>query len=178
MKVAFKSATGTGTTEAAVLFAPVAKATPVLSAYHVTSDKASSLVAVWTGSATVQTTVDAVSGTGQAVLNVTATTGFTTSRVMIVSAATGVPYMRTVTSIQAGVSLTMTTNLPVQFEVGDKVYLLEQIGSLPLAAATVTNYGGEPGILGGNYAKGLAVVADGTSAVTIHTASVYFDDGK
>lgn len=177
MYVSYKSGTATHATEAAVLFAPVSKATPVLTGYHVTSDKAASLVAVWAGSATVFTTVDATSTTGQAVLNVAATTGFTTSRVMVVTAA-GVPYLMTVTSIQAGVSLTMTANLPVEFAVGAKVYLMEQIGSFPLAAATVSNYGGEYGILGGNYAKPLAVVADGTAAVTIHVASVIFDDGK
>lgn len=176
MNVAFKSQTATHATAQVVMFAPIAKATPVLTSYHITSDKASSLVRVYSATA-VMTTCDAISAGSQAVLSVAATTGFSTDQILIVK-ATGVMEYHLVASVQAGVSLTTTANLAGATAVGDRVYQLELIASFPCAAATVSNYGGPNGILGAGIHKPLVVVGDSTSAGTIHVASVTYVDGK
>ena len=176
MNVAYKSGTATHATEAVVKFAPVTQAYPVLTSYHITSDKAAALVKVYAATS-VMTTCDAISAGSQAVLAVTSTTGFSTDQIMIVK-ATGVLEYHLVSSVQAGVSLTTTANLAGATAVGDKVYQLELIGTFPCAAATVSNYGGDAGILGAGVNKPMAVVVDGTSAVTIHVASVVYTDGK
>jgi hypothetical protein len=149
---------------------------PVLTAYHATSDKAGALVKVYSATA-VMTTCDAISAGSQAVLAVASTTGFSTDQILIVK-ATGVMEYHLVATVQAGVSLTTTANLAGATAVGDKVYQLELIGTFPCAAATVSNYGGEAGILGAGIGKPLVVVVDSTSAGTIHVASVTYTDGK
>jgi len=176
MNVAYKSGTATHATAQVVMFAPITKAYPVLTSYHVTSDKAGALVRVYSATAVV-TTCDAISAGSQAVLAVTATTGFSTDQILLVRAGGTMEY-HLVASVQAGVSLTTTANLGAATAVGDKVYQLELIASFPCAAATVSNYGGESGILGAGISKPLVVVGDSTSAGTIHVASVIYTDGK
>ena len=176
MKVAYKSRYATHATEAVAMFAPIAKAMPVLTAYHATSDKAGGLVKIYSATA-VATSCDVISASGQKVLSVAATTGFSTDSILIVK-ATGVMEYHLVASVQSGISLTTTANLANSIAVGDRVYQLEVIATLPLAAATVSNYGGSYGIVGSGMNKPLVVVCDGTAAVTIHTASVVYDDGK
>ena len=75
-----------------------------------TGDQADELDDHLNHNATSDTTVDASSSSGQAVLNVTATTDFVVNDRIVIDLA-GTPEYGQILSIQAGVSLTLTANL-------------------------------------------------------------------
>ena len=67
------------------------------------------------------TTVDAESASGQKVLNVTATTGFSAGEIVTINKDGDRQEVRQIASIQAGVSLTMTSDLYYLHPIGDEV---------------------------------------------------------
>jgi hypothetical protein len=77
---------------------------------------------------TLSTTVDATSAASQKVLNVTATTSFAVGDVVLIDpdASGGGTETKTIASIQAGVSLTMTENLTYEHTAAQADIVLRQ----------------------------------------------------
>jgi len=169
----YRSVYATHATLATALFPAQGRQTPVLVAFSATSDKAGSVVDVYTYDNT-KTTVDASSASGQTVLSVTATTGFDTSDRILIQHANGTLETGVVNTIQAGVSLTLTANLVNTTAVGAVVFELKKVGTFACGATTVANYGGPNGIVGGVPGSPMVIVLDGTSACSINTATVQY----
>jgi hypothetical protein len=142
MKV--KQIASIGTTLAAIILPALAMGQQIVKFLTATSDKAGSILSFCRASA--QTTVDATSAAGQAVVNVTATVfdgvaAVATDKILCFSQAGA--FILTITSVQAGISLTATGNIPSGkgLVAGDKVFLIRaatDVVTYPVGAATVT----------------------------------------
>ena len=90
---------------------------------NATSDKAASLLTF--KAPTTSTVVTATSASNQAVVNCVPYTGAAANDVVVLfSLATGTGVRGVVTSVQAGVSITLTANLGLALAPGDMVHLM------------------------------------------------------
>ena len=102
---------------------------------NATSDKAASLLTFKAPAAS--TTVTAVSASNQAVVNCVPYAGAAQNDVVVLfSFATGTAVRGVVTSVQAGVSITLTANLGLALAPGDQVRLMTSRAQIPVGAAT------------------------------------------
>jgi len=153
---------------------PVHRAIPICTGYNATSDLAGSILKLYAGD--VVTTYDAISNTGQAVLAVTATTGFANGdTLMQVTSAGALSWIGTILSIQAGVSLTLNANVPATTVVGDRVFSMVNVGQIPCGAATISAYANALGIYGGNVSKPLAATLNSTSSGKINIFAATYE---
>ncbi len=129
-----------------------------------TSDKAASLLTF--KSQAKATTVTAASASNQAVVNCVPYAGAAANDVVVLfSAVTGTGVRGVVTSVQAGVSITLTANLGLALAPGDMVHLMAAFGQIPVGAATKeTN---APTVFAVNEGPAL-IELDGTSACRIN----------
>jgi hypothetical protein len=100
-----------------------------------TSDKAASLLTL--KSASKSATVTAASASNQAVVNCVPYAGAATNDIVVLfSKVTGTGVRGVVTSVQAGVSITLTANLGLALAPGDTIHLMATAGQIPVGAAT------------------------------------------
>lgn len=171
----FRKGTAVSAAAPFVGFAPVNKKTPVVTGYRCTGDAAGALFNIYTGALVSHCKVSA---SAQVILLVNSTTGFTGGdRVLLVTAA-GVVYWRTINTVQAGVSLTLTANVGVLTTVNDVVYRMDLVASMPCGSATVANNGGPLGIAYGKKSMPIVgAVVGGTSANVITGFEVSYATG-
>ena len=131
---------------------------------NATSDKAASLLTF--KSAAKSTVVTTASASNQAVINCVPYAGAAANDVVVLfSAITGTGVRGVVTSVQAGVSITLTANLGLALAPGDMVYLMAAFGQIPVGATTKeTN---APTVFVVNEGPGL-VELDGTAACRVN----------
>ena len=131
---------------------------------NATSDKAASLLTFKSQAKT--TAVTAASASNQAVVNCVPYAGAAANDVVVLfSAVTGTGVRGVVTSVQAGVSITLTANLGLALAPGDMVHLMAAFGQIPVGAATKeTN---APTVFAVNEGPAL-IELDGTSACRIN----------
>jgi hypothetical protein len=102
---------------------------------NATSDKAASLLTF--KAPTTSTIVTATSASNQAVVNCVPYTGAAANDVVVLfSSVTGTGVRGVVTSVQAGVSITLTANLGLALAPGDTVHLMTSRAQIPVGAAT------------------------------------------
>ena len=102
---------------------------------NATSDKAASLLTFKAPSES--TTVTATSASAQAVVNCVPYAGAAQNDVVVLfSSVTGTGVRGIVTSVQAGVSITLTANLGLALAPGDMVYLMTSRAQIPVGVAT------------------------------------------
>ena len=138
---------------------------------NATSDKAGSLLTF--KGATASTTITATSASNQAVVNCVPYTGAAQNDVVVLfSFATGTAVRGVVTSVQAGVSVTLTANLGLALAPGDTVHLMTSRAQIPVGAAT--KEANAPTVFA--VMEGPALIElDGTSACRINlVAGEYF----
>jgi len=100
-----------------------------------TSDKAASLLALKAPSASA--TVTAACAANQAVVSCAPYAGAAQNDVVVLfSNTTGTGVRGVVTSVQAGVSVTLTANIGLALAPGDKVHLMASRAQIPVGAAT------------------------------------------
>ena len=129
-----------------------------------TSDKAASLLTF--KSLLKSTTVTATSAANQAVVNCLPYAGAAANDVVVLfSAVTGTGVRGVVTSVQAGVSITLTANLGLALSPGDTVHLMSAFGQIPVGAAT--KEANAPTVFVVNEGPAL-VELDGTAACRIN----------
>ena len=129
-----------------------------------TSDKAASLLTF--KSQSKSTTVTATSASNQAVVNCVPYAGAAANDVVVLlSAVTGTGVRGVVTSVQAGVSITLTANLGLALSPGDTVHLMAAFGQIPVGAAT--KEANAPTVFVVNEGPAL-VELDGTAACRIN----------
>ena len=167
----FKNGTAGAAAAPVVMFPPQKKLTPVVTGLRCTGDASGSLIKIYAGGLVANVKVSA---SAQLVLGVTSTTGFTGGDVVMIVTPAGACYWRTVTSVQAGVSLTLTANVGILTTTSDRVYRMDVVASLPCGAATVNNVGGINGIAYGRKSMPIACAVNGTSANTITRFSAAF----
>ena len=161
----FKKGTAVSAAAPIVALTGVKGKVPVVTGYRVTGDGASALFNIYTGGLIGRCKVSA---TGQAVLGVRSTTGFTANDWVLIVTPAGLTYWRQVTSVQAAVSLTLTANVGFSCTANELVYRMDLVASMPCGSATVANNGGANGIAFGRESMPLVGgVVGGTSANVI-----------
>lgn len=138
---------------------------------NATSDKAGSLLTFKAPSAS--TPVTAASAANQTVVNCVPYAGAAQNDVVVLfSFATGTAVRGVVTSVQAGVSITLTANIGLALAPGDTVHLMAAKAQIPVGAAT--KEANAPTVFA--VMEGPALIElDGTSACRINlVAGEYF----
>lgn len=143
-----------------------------LRAFHVTSDKAASVLKFRSASHMYTTTADAAAS--QAVVNLDNVDGLAGTDVVLVQPKDGAAlYVMTVSSL-TGKAVTMTGNFTAALPAGSKVFRLADHSQVPVGAASLERpsggASGEP-LWVGNAGMPLVLELDSTSAGSINSGS-------
>lgn len=176
LATSFKKGTAVSAAAPIVALTGVKGKFPIITGYRVTGDHANALFNIYTGALIARCKVSA---TGQAVLGVSSTTGFVTGNKVLIVTPAGLTYWREISTVQAGVSLTLTANVGFSCTASEQVYRMDLIASMPCGSATVANNGGPLGIAIGNESMPVvgAVIA-GTAANIITGFEVSYATGR
>jgi len=164
-----------GTTLAAVAFGTRPGKTPRVTLLDATSDKATSDVDARVG--TVQQATSAAAAGAQADITLADATGLAPGDGVVIEPADGSePFTGGVIGVSSQV-VTLAANLPGALPKNSLVTKLETRGSIALGAATKQWGLGhkDSAVFAGAAGRPLVIEADGTSAVSINTATALYD---
>lgn len=140
--------------------------------FHVTSDKAGSVLKLRVGKERHVTT--AAAAASQAVINLESFTGLTDGDSLVVQPADGAAPYVVIISSHATLAVTLTANLAAALPAGSVVYRVVDFAQMPVGAASLERpSGGASGaaLFTGQAERPIIAELDGTSACSINLLS-------